>query len=81
MIGEHRDVFNALAQRRDHDPDDIDAVEEVPAKSTSGYLGGERAVRGGDETPVDLPSEVLPDTSDLALLNRAEELGLCPCRQ
>ena len=74
--GEQRDVVAALAQRRQHDRDDVHPVVEIGAESTLAHLRSEVAVRGGDQAHVDFHRPRRPERHDLALLHRAQELDL-----
>ena len=52
MLDEQRDVLAALAQRRRGDGDDVEPVVEVLAEAPGRDLGGEIAVRRGDDAHV-----------------------------
>ncbi len=54
FAGEERDVFLAIAQRRDVEGDDVEAVEEVFAEVAAGDLLFEVLVGGGDDAGVDV---------------------------
>ena len=56
VLDEQRDVLAPLAQRRQRDRDDVDAVEEILAERSRLDRLGEIAVRGGDDAHVDLAS-------------------------
>ena len=54
LAGEERDVFLAVAQGRDVEGDDVEAVEEVFAEVAAGDLFFEVFVGGGDDAGVDV---------------------------
>ena len=54
FAGEERDVFLAVAQGRDVEGDDVEAVEEVFAEVAAGDLLFEVFVGGGDDADVDV---------------------------
>ncbi len=49
VLGQGRDVLGAVAKRRDDDPGDVEAVEQVFAESAGGDFFGQVAVRGRDD--------------------------------
>ena len=49
---EQRDVFEAFAERRDADLDDIEAVIKVLAEAAGGDFFGEVLVRRGDDAHI-----------------------------
>ena len=73
---EQRDVLAALAQRRQVDRDDVEAVEEVLAHRPLRHRRLEVAVGGGDEPHVGLDVLRVADAPDLALLDGPQELDL-----
>ncbi len=66
----------AIAERRQHEARDVQAVVEVLAEALLGDRGEELLVRRRDDAHVDLDRLVLADAADLVLLDRAEELRL-----
>ncbi len=54
FLDEERDVFLAVAQGRDEEGDDVEAVEEVFAEVAAGDLFFEVFVGGGDDADVDV---------------------------
>ena len=54
LAGEERDVLFAVAQGRDVEGDDVEAVEEVFAEVAAGDLLFEVFVGGGDDADVDV---------------------------
>ena len=73
---EPRDVLAPLAQRRQDDLDDAQAVVEVLAELAARDPLGESRVRGGEHAHVDRDAAPAADALDLALLEDAQELGL-----
>src|SRR5207253_329890 len=76
MIDEEIDVLLPRAQRRNRNRKDVDAVVEVLAETSRLRLGGEIAVRRGDDADVDLDVLGVTEPADRLLLQRAEELHL-----
>ena len=76
MIDERRNLLAALAQRRQPQADDVEAVEEVLAEAPVGDERLEIGVGGGDDADVDLDRLRLAEAVDLVGLEEAEELGL-----
>ncbi len=60
FLDEERDVFFAVAQGRDEEGDDVEAVEEVFAEVAAGDLLFEVLVGGGDDADVDVDGVVAP---------------------
>ena len=73
---ERRDVLDALAQRRQRDRDHAQAEVEVLAEPAFLHRLVEVDVGGGDQAEVGLDRAGAADALDLALLNRAQQLGL-----
>ena len=71
-----RQVLDALAQRRHADRDDVDAVEEILAEPPVLHRLLEIDVGRDDEPEVGLDRLGAADALDLALLDRAQQLGL-----
>ena len=76
VVREHENVAAADAERRHLDVDDVESVVEVLAETARGHVGGEVAVRRGDEAHVDLDRLVAPHALERALLQHAQELHL-----
>jgi hypothetical protein len=76
MSAEHRDVGRALAQWRQAQVDDIEAIEEVLAESARLHLAPEVAVADGDDAHVHLERVTAAHSMHLALLQHPEQLGL-----
>ena len=55
VMGEQQDVLRALAQRRQRQRDDVQAVEQVLAETARPHFGFEVAVGRGDQSNVGLP--------------------------
>ena len=77
---ERVDVLHTLAQRRDADGHHVEAVEQVLTEAAGLRLGGEVAVRRGNEADVDLLGSSA-HRLHLARLQRAENLRLHRQRQ
>ena len=71
-----RNVVLALAQRREKDVDDVQAVVEVLAEPPVLDHLPQVAVRGGDDAHVDLDRVHAAEPHELALLHHAQQLGL-----
>ena len=69
-------VFDAFAQRRDADRDDVDAVVEVFAERPFLHAPFEIHVGGRHQTELHLDRLVAAHPLDLAFLDRAQQLGL-----
>ena len=76
MPAEHRDVGRALAQRRQAQVDDVEAIEEVLAEAPRLHLAPEVAVADGDDAHVHLERVTAAHPMHLALLQHPEQLGL-----
>src|SRR5207302_326947 len=70
------DVLAPVAQRRHADRHDIEAVEEILAEAPRAHLGGEVAVRRGDDAHVDLDLAGAADALEGLLLEDADDLAL-----
>ena len=75
-LGQLRDVFGALAQRRQLDRDDVDSIEEVLAEPPFLDRLLEVDVGRGDQPELRLDRFAAADALDLAFLDRAKQLGL-----
>ena len=76
MAREPGDVFPPLAQRRQLDCDDPQAIVQVLAELAPGDLFCQTRVGRGEHTHVDRNPLAAPDALDLSLLEHAQELGL-----
>ena len=76
LLGERGDVLARDRAAAARELDDREAVVEVLAEAAGARLGGEIAVRAGDDAHVDLLDAARADRLDLALLERAQQLGL-----
>ena len=75
-VGQQRDVFLALAQRRQHDRQHVEAVEQVLAEVPLRDHLLEVAFRAGDDADVDVDRARPADPLDGAVLDRAQQLDL-----
>src|SRR5690606_19235084 len=66
----------AVAQRRQVDADDVQAIEQVLAEVAARHLLLEIDVGRGDDANIDLDSGGITDALELALLEHAQELDL-----
>src|SRR5436190_1731252 len=73
---ERRDVLAPLAQRREPDREDAQAIVEVLAEAAGLHLVLEGAVGGHDDARVDRAGAVLAHRTDLPLLQHAKKLRL-----
>ena len=78
MLDEQRDVFLPLAQRRQMDRNDIQAIEQILAEGSFGHHLLQIAVGRGDDAHVDLGRVRVADALELALLQHAQQLHLHP---
>ena len=76
VLGEQRDVVTALAQRRQVERDDVQAVVEIAAEVSGANLLVEVAVRRRDDARVDRNRLGRADGNHFALLQHAEQLDL-----
>jgi len=76
VANDARDVFAAVAQRREFDVGAFDAEVEVLSEAAGGDFVFEVFVGGADEADVDLARFIGADADDLAVFEDAEELGL-----
>ena len=74
--GDRADVEPARAQRRQGHRHDVEPPVEIGAEAAGGDLGGEVAIGRGDDAQVDRLGPGRADRKDLALLQRAQQLGL-----
>jgi len=73
---QERDVVPALAQGRNVDPDDVEAVEEVRAEPALLNLRLEVAVGRGHHANVDPGRLLVAEALELAVLDGVQQLGL-----
>ena len=81
VLDEERDVLATLAQRRQPDRDDVQAVVEVLAEATRPHLGEQVAIARRHEAHVDDAHLRAAEPLHLALLDGAQELRLDAERQ
>ena len=78
MVGQRQDVARPLAQGRQAQMHDVQAVEQVFAERTLAHRIAEIAVRGRDDPQIDLDRLRAADPVDHPLLQGAQQLGLQP---
>ncbi len=76
MLAQRGDIGEALAQWRNVDRKDSQAVIEIQAKVARSGSCFEILVRGSDYPHVHSHGVVVPDALDLAILQKAQHLGL-----
>ena len=76
VLCKKEDVIRALAQRRDGNPHDVQAMVEVFSKSSCCGLDRELAIRDRDESCVDAQHPSASHGCDLTLLDEAKQLAL-----
>ena len=76
MLDERRDLLAPLAQRRQLQRHDVQAVEEVLAEPALGDELLEVGVGGGDDADVDLDRLRLAERVDLVRFEEAQQLRL-----
>src|SRR5690606_19762978 len=75
-LDQQRDVLGAVPQRRQHDPDHVEAKVEVLAKFTALDRGLEIAVGRGHHSTVDRELDVAADRTNGPLLQDPQQLDL-----
>ena len=81
MARERRDVVLAIAQGRQLDHDDIDAIEQILAKPAGAHLGLEIARGGNQHARVHAARLLIAYAPDLTLLQHPQQLCLQADRQ
>jgi hypothetical protein len=76
MFDERGDVFAALAQGRQAQGEDEDAVKEILAEFAVADLGFEVAVCGDYDANIDVDGALAADALDFRFFEDAEEFGL-----
>jgi hypothetical protein len=76
LAGEDGDVFFAVAERRDEERDDVEAIEEVFAEVAAGDLFFKVLVGGGDDTGVYVDGRGGADGVEALFVEGAEDFGL-----
>src|SRR6266508_582524 len=74
--GQQWDILRPLPEGRELNRNDVQPVEEVLSQDAVGDRLGDVAVRGGDQSYVDLDVAGVADAADLPLLDHAQELYL-----
>ncbi len=72
MIGKHRDIAFARAQRRQGDDLETQPVEQVGAKTAGIGGGGQVFIGGGDDADIDPNGFRCADARDLPILHHTE---------
>jgi hypothetical protein len=78
VLGQGEESPGTLAQRRQAQIDDVEAVQQVFAERAVLDRLGQVAVAGGQDADVDAHRLGAADAVDLAFLNGAQQLGLQP---
>ena len=81
VLGERQHVLGAIAQRRQHHLDDVEAIEEILAERALAHALRQIAVGRRQDAHVDLLRSRRAERAQLALLQHAQELGLQLRRQ
>ena len=76
LFDEERDVFLAVAEGRNEEGDDIEAIEEVFAEVAVGDFFFEIFIGGGDDADVDVDGVGGADGEEALFVEGAEDLGL-----
>src|ERR1700683_374308 len=76
MMREERNIFLALAKRREVDLDSVQTEKEILAKAATGDLHLDVGVRGGEDANVHPASGGRAHAFELARFEGAQELGL-----
>ena len=75
-LDEQRDIFFALAQRRQVEGDDVEAMEQIFAEAAFADEFAQIFVGGGEDADVDFDGFGAAEAHELALLDHAQKLGL-----
>ena len=73
---QQRNIFRALAQRRQMDREDVQSIVEIVTKLAIGDHLFQIAVSGSDQANVGLDQFIAAQTFKLLLLQNAQQLGL-----
>src|SRR5262249_18770871 len=76
MLDQQRDILGSLAQRRQANRDDVEAVVEVAAKLAVRHEYFQIAVRGGENSYIGLDGLVAADPFEPLVLQHAQQLRL-----
>ena len=76
VLGEARDVFAPLAQRRILDREDAEPIKQILAEAAGDDLVFQVAIGRGDDAHIDLARARVADALDFLLLQNAQQLGL-----
>ena len=75
-VDERKDVFLAIAQRRNEDRDDGEAVVQILAELAFAHCFFEVAIGGGDDAHVHLDIAEAADAADHLIFEHTQQLGL-----
>ena len=78
---EYANVFRTFPERRNPDPNDIKAIQQIRPEALFRRFDAHVPVCRGHQTHIDLAAERLSNATDLVLLNHAEQLCLRTRRQ
>ncbi len=78
MPGQRQDVRAPLAQRRNDDLDDVEAIEQVHAKGATVHGCHQILVGSRHETQIDVKIGQAANAAEAAALQNAQQLGLHP---
>ncbi|KAG1487580.1 hypothetical protein G6F52_014161 [Rhizopus delemar] len=81
MLRQRRNVFHAFAQRRQAQPEHVQAMEQVLAEQALFDTLLQRLVGRGHDAHVHRTRAVVAQALDLAVLQRAQQFGLHQQRQ
>ena len=73
---EQRNIFHPLTERRHCDTNHVKAIQQVLPEPAGLNFGRQRAIRGGNQSGIDRPGEVLADAADFAFLQCPQKFGL-----
>src|SRR5581483_7650768 len=76
VLGDYRDVFAAVAQRRQQNRDDIQPVIEIFAEATALHFLLQVLLRRAHEADIDFDRFIAPDALELPLLQDPQQLHL-----
>src|SRR5262249_9313336 len=74
--GEYRDVVLSLAQRRNADREDVQAIEEIAPERSLLDHGPQLPAGGGDDPDIGVPRPRAAEPFELALLQHPQQLRL-----
>src|SRR6185436_7688787 len=80
-LDQHREISLALAQQRQAQVENVDAVEEILAEQSQRHVLAQVAMRRRDQPDIDLDRNVRSQRFDRSILEDAQQLGLRRRRQ